>query len=166
MPDEINPAGTTNQPSVDAKGNLSIAIDEPLVENQQQLAVAYFPIPPAASQILNGEAHTNGGVLLTIPSNGVWVGTVAISAAMDAGLAAKTSFAAVTVQGSTATPSAGGVLAGVGLSTPALLALAPGVAAPGASGIVAIYAGANSATLRLNLNGATVAEAVATGYLM
>lgn len=166
MANEIGPTGTSNQSAVDAMGNVSVAVDEPLIQNQQQNAVATFGVVPASGNILQGESHINAGTILTIPAGKTWTGFIQVSGSVNGGLGAVNALPNVTVQGATAIPIAGSILNECALSTPALLGVGVGVAAPGSPMPATVYAGASSATLQLSFGGATLAAGVANGYLI
>lgn len=113
--------------------------------------------------------NSNGAVILTVPANGRWVGTVSISATATgaAGDSSMSAHPSVLISGSGADDWANGdtvVAVALGLPTVALTSLVgSAVSASASAGDVFIHARANPISLVLNLPARCVGNALATG---
>lgn len=120
---------------------------------------------------VTGSSVADNGAVLTLDPGQRWKGVLALSGALSGaiGSGAQTATPAVVLVTTAYTdPIAGAVLARIALSTPAVGALslvgtgaANSVVMPEVA--VANYDTVQSATIRLQFNGATVATAVAVG---
>lgn len=139
--------------------------------NQATVALNTQETSPASANILTGNATADGGTIITIPQNKIWVGVVTLSAAVVVAAGASAAINAlpnVTTTGASAVPAANSVVCGLAISVGANVAgaLSAGSANDAIAIPVTVYAGATaSATLKLNFNSATAASAVAVGYL-
>lgn len=165
---ETSPVGTTNQPPVDAAGNMAIAINAPLNSAQGINSVAVSYPPPSSANILCGTASTNLGVAIIIPAGRTWQGTIGLSAQASLKTTSVLATPNVTVVGSgSPAPASGTVIAQGNISLPAV-----GAGAIGAGLVVTdiqtitIAAGSANATVQLNLNNADVGSVSATGFLL
>jgi hypothetical protein len=121
---------------------------------------------PPVTDIVGGSTFSDGGTVITIPSGRIWSGTVQLSAyaiwkggaSEDQSQAAPT----VTVQGTGSVPSSGSLIAHLYLC---LTELEKPVT-DHVSEKVVIAAPSGAVILRLNLQGASGATAIATGQLL
>lgn len=130
------------------------------------MALATREAAPPVSDILGGSAFSDGATILTIPGGRVWSGTIQLSAysAWRGGATENQAQAAptVTVQGAGASPVSGSLLAHLYL-------LQVDLEKPVSDHIserILVAATAGDVTLRLNLQGASGATAIATGQLL
>lgn len=119
--------------------------------------------------IRSGSATTNNSVIVTIPANAQWQGSVTLSGSVSVGAngAASTALPCVKLVGTGAEPPDGSVLAQLALANPSvgLLSLL-GVASGHAVTIpnLIILTGSDPVELRLFHSGAQAATATAFGY--
>lgn len=122
--------------------------------------VSTNPASVTAANVLVGTASTDNGIMITIPANRTWVGSVALSASLTVATGTSSSPNIVTT-GSTASPAANTVVAQLALTSTVAANLADSVTIP-----LTVVAGTSAATLTLKFGGATSAAGTASGQLL
>jgi len=114
--------------------------------------------------------NANAGILITIPANSTWRGSVGISATLTVAIggSAATQYPSVTVSGSGGTWRTGDTVVGLALATPAVAVTALAglaVTASMSTGDIQVQTRANPVDLVLNIGPGVTGIAMATGQI-
>lgn len=119
-------------------------------------------VPPLSTEVMNGNATTDGATILTIPANTTIKCWITLSASLNATKTNATPSVTLTGTGSPS-PASGAVLAMLSISTSTGN---PTAATAAQFSNIWIYSGTQAVTLKLNYNTASSVAVVVNGYVV